>query len=140
MQMRTVTTRPMTSMAPLPDDRADASPDIVDSALAAACLLPPIDRASRRISLQELLQHATRWTECKDGMLVEFPGADETARALVDFVLAERRCCPHFTYELGFAPAHQRVTLRLRSGAAKLAALKAIYGGIVDAAGDHAGG
>ncbi len=72
-------------------------------------------------------------------MLVEFPGADDTARALIEFVLAERRCCPHFTYELGFAPDHQRVTLRLRAGGANLAALRTIYGSLAGAARDHAG-
>jgi hypothetical protein len=126
-------------MVSLRDDRPNASPDIVDSGLAVACVLPPIDRAGRRVSVQDLLQHATRWTECEDGMLMEFPGGDETARALFEFVLAERRCCPHFTYELGFAPDHQRVTVRLRAAGAKLAALKAIYGGLVSAARERAG-
>ena len=60
-------------------------------------------------------------------MLLEFPEAEEIARTLLDFVLAERRCCPHFTYELCFVPDHRGITLRMRASGAYLTSLKALY-------------
>lgn len=124
-------------MTPAGNDPSDSPSDGVDSALALVCALPPLDRGGRRVSVQYLLERATGWAGHEDGVLLEFPGAEAIARTLLDFVLAERRCCPHFTYELAFAPDHQRVTLRLRATGAYLAPLQAMYGGLAREAGIH---
>lgn len=60
-----------------------------------------------------------------DGVIVEFPNDDATARTLLEFVLAERRCCAFFGYEIGFSP---RLTLRLRASGEYVSPLKAMYG------------
>jgi hypothetical protein len=98
-----------------------------DDALALVCVLAPLDRASRLGVVRHVLERATGWTEQNDGVLLEFPEADEISRMLLDFVLAERRCCPHFTYELCFAPDQRRVTVRMRASGAYLVPLKAMY-------------
>gem|GEM_PF-2457110 len=115
-------------MTPPRDTPADPSNDDVEAALALVCTLPPLDREGRRVSVGYLLARATGWEEHLDGVLLEFPDADETVRALLDFVLAERQCCPHFTYEVLFVPSHERVTVRLRASGAYVAPLKAMYG------------
>jgi hypothetical protein len=91
------------------------------------CTLAPLDRASRLVSVRRVLERATRWAAQRDGVLFEFPEAEDIVRTLLDFVLAERQCCPHFTYELCFVPDHQAVTLRMRASGAYLVPLKAMY-------------
>lgn len=124
-------------MTPAGNDTSDSPSDAVDSALALVCTLPPLDREGRRVSVQYLLERATGCAGHEDGVLLEFPGADAIARTLLEFVLAERQCCPHFTYELAFAPDHRRVTLRLRASGAYVAPLTAMYGGLAREAGIH---
>jgi hypothetical protein len=98
-----------------------------DGALALVCVLAPLDRAARLGTVRHVLERATGRSEQNDGVLLEFPEADEISRMLLDFVLAERRCCPHFTYELCFAPDQRRVTLRMRASGAYLTPVKALY-------------
>jgi hypothetical protein len=98
-----------------------------DGAMALVCVLAPPDRATRLGTVRHVLERATGWTEQNDGVLLEFPEAEEISRMLLDFVLAERRCCPHFTYELCFAPDQRRVTLRMRASGAYLTPLIALY-------------
>lgn len=77
--------------------------------------------------VKTLLGRATGHRQLADGVVVEFPGEDATARIVLEFVLAERRCCPHFTYEVGLAGDRAHVTLTLRASAEYLEALKALY-------------
>lgn len=77
--------------------------------------------------VKTLLGRATDRRATDDGVILEFAGDDATARTVLDFVLAERRCCAQFTYEISFAPPHERVTLRLRAAGLYLAALKALF-------------
>jgi hypothetical protein len=114
-------------MTPVGIDPSESPSDSADSALALVCTLPPVGRHGRRATVQRLLAQATGWAGHEDGLLLEFPGAQAIARTLIEFVLAERECCPHFTYELAFAPDHRRVTLRLRASGAYVASLKAVY-------------
>jgi hypothetical protein len=95
--------------------------------LALVCTLPEGDRAQRRIEIQTLLQKRTKLTSHPDGVELEWAFSDETARSLLDFVLFERTCCKTFTYELGFAPPHEQVTLRMRASVEQVAALQALY-------------
>jgi hypothetical protein len=53
--------------------------------------------------------------------------SEEIARSLLEFVLFERTCCNSFSYELGFAPPHNQVTLRMRASAEQVEALQALY-------------
>jgi hypothetical protein len=53
--------------------------------------------------------------------------SEEIARSLLEFVLFERTCCKSFSYELGFVPPHNQVTLRMRASAEQVEALRALY-------------
>lgn len=77
--------------------------------------------------VKTLLGRATNRRPTDDGVIVEFPGDDTTARTVLDFVLAERRCCAQFTYEISFAPPHEGVSLRVRAEGLYLEALKALF-------------
>jgi hypothetical protein len=109
------------------DDMTEPSVGAADAALALVCVLAPLDRESRLVSVRDVLGQAIGWAERHDGVLLEFPEGEGIVRTLLEFVLAERRCCPHFTYELVFVPDHQGVTLRMRASGAYLTPLKALY-------------
>jgi hypothetical protein len=74
--------------------------------------------------VRNILGKATGRRQTDDGVIIEFPTDDATARTLLEFVLAERRCCAHFTYEIGFSP---ELTLRLRASGLYLVPLKMMY-------------
>jgi hypothetical protein len=74
--------------------------------------------------VRNILGKATGRRNTDDGVIVEFPNDDATARTLLEFVLAERQCCTHFTYEIAFAPA---LTLRLRASGLYVIPLKMMY-------------
>ncbi len=95
--------------------------------MALVCALPEGDRIQRRIEIQALLQKRTAFIRHPDGVELEWVFSEETARSLLDFILFERTCCQSFTYELGFAPPQNRITLRLRASAEQVEALQALY-------------
>jgi hypothetical protein len=79
----------------------------------------------RAPEVRAILGRATGRRVTDDGVIVEFPNDDATARTLLEFVLAERRCCAFFSYEIGFSPA---LTLRLRASGMYLLPLRVMYG------------
>jgi hypothetical protein len=79
----------------------------------------------RAPEVKTILGKATSRHTTDDGVIVEFPDDDATARTLLEFVLAERQCCAFFGYEIGFSP---KLTLRLRASGMYLLPLKAMYG------------
>jgi hypothetical protein len=79
----------------------------------------------RAPEVRSILSRSTGRRQTDDGVIVEFPDDDATARTVLEFVLAERRCCAFFSYEIGFSP---RLTLRLRASGMHLMPLKALYG------------
>ncbi len=109
------------------EEMAGPGAGAANAELAFVCVLAPLDRATRLTSVRDILGQATGWVEQHDGVLLEFPEGEGIVRTLFEFVLTERRCCPHFTYELGFVPDHQGVTLRWRASGAYLTPLKALY-------------
>jgi hypothetical protein len=112
------------------DGQCACSDEEVDTALDQVCNILPLEGQERRERIRDLLARATAWASREDDVFLEFPGTEDTARTLLEFVLAERRCCTRFTYELGFAPDDQQVTLRLRASGAYLAPLQTIYAGL----------
>jgi len=78
----------------------------------------------RAPEVRNILGKATGRRQMDDGVIVEFPNDDATARTLLEFVLAERQCCAHFTYEIAFAPT---LTLRLRASGVYLLPLQMMY-------------
>jgi hypothetical protein len=74
--------------------------------------------------VRRMLDKATDRHITDDGVIVEFPDDDAIARTVLEFVLAERRCCPFFSYEIAFSSG---LTLRLRASGMYLVPLKAMY-------------
>jgi hypothetical protein len=91
------------------------------------CTLPDGALAQRRIEIQELFKGRTTITRHRDGVELQWTFSEETARMLLEFVFFERACCHAFTYELGFPPPHDRVTLRMRAPIDRVEALQAFY-------------
>lgn len=78
-----------------------------------ACALTPAELEKRADELSGLVRQARSREELDDGFALAFAGDDETAGRLLDFVLAERRCCPFFRFELVFEPDLGPIRLRL---------------------------
>jgi hypothetical protein len=95
--------------------------------MALVCALPDGDRAQRRSEIQTLLQNRTAFTLHPDGVELVWGFSEESARSLLDFFLFERSCCKTFSYELRFAPPHDRLALRMRASAEQVEALQALY-------------
>jgi hypothetical protein len=91
------------------------------------CTLPEGALAQRRLEIQELFKGRTAVTRHSDGVELQWTFSEETARTLLEFVFFERVCCKTFTYELGFPPPHDRITLRLRAPVEQVETLQAFY-------------
>lgn len=82
-----------------------------------ACQLTGQAFAARRQGiLDTLLPHIQERQALPDGYGFRFPNTDEVARRLLDFILAERQCCPFFQLELIFTPDSGPAWLHLRGG------------------------
>jgi hypothetical protein len=91
------------------------------------CTLPEGALAERRLAIQELFKGRTAVTRHADGVELQWTFSEETARTLLEFVFFERVCCQTFTYELGFPPPQDRITLRMRAPAGQVEPLQAFY-------------
>lgn len=67
--------------------------------------------------------------EMPDGYALRFPGDDDWAHTLVDFVVHERECCRFLTFGLIFEPDHGAIWLHLSGGAE----IKAFVATMIDA-------
>lgn len=83
-----------------------------------ACNVTGAALAERGNEVKNLFAEAEQVREVEDGYAFRFPGSDEQAARLLQFTLAERRCCPFFTFELTFEPTEGPIWLRLRGSAA----------------------
>jgi hypothetical protein len=91
------------------------------------CTLPEGALAERRLAIQELFKNRTAVTRHPDGVELQWTFSEETARTLLEFVFFERVCCKLFTYELGFPPPHDLITLRMRASIDQVESLQAFY-------------
>jgi hypothetical protein len=91
------------------------------------CTLPEGALAQRRLEIQELFKGRTAVSRHSDGVELQWTFSEETARTLLEFVFFERVCCKTFTYELGFPPPHDLITLRMRGPAEQVHSLQAFY-------------
>ena len=83
--------------------------------LPIACTLSAAGEvAERRATIEELFADVVEKHELPDGYEFVFPGDDNHARRLFQFVEAERKCCPFLSFELAFEHARGPVHLRLR--------------------------
>ncbi len=99
------------------------------------CALVGREFAERKKAIgRDLFAHADRIEELPDGYGFRFPaGAPWPAKAL-DFITAEKQCCPFFTFDLVFEPNGGPLWLRLRGSDEVKAFVLAELGGIVPSA------
>jgi hypothetical protein len=84
-----------------------------------ACNLSEREMAARGDALaRELFLAVEAVEELPDGYAYRFPGDEKWTARVLDFVAAERRCCPFFTFEVVFTPHDGPLWLRLRGSAA----------------------
>jgi hypothetical protein len=91
------------------DDSVDVSGDV-----ALACSLSAAELQARGAENDSLFAHAQSAQELPDGYRFAFPAEADAARNLLQFILAERECCPFFTFELTFPSPHQAIHLTVR--------------------------
>lgn len=82
--------------------------------LPLACSLTETELRARGGENASLFARASGVEELADGYCFTFPASDEDAQDLLRFVLAERDCCPFFTFELAFASPHEAIQLTIR--------------------------
>ena len=82
---------------------------------AIACRLSEAEQAKREDELAEdIFGNCQEVAELADGYAFRFPGDNEWAAKLVEFIAFERKCCPFFTFELAFEPQEGPMWLRLK--------------------------
>jgi hypothetical protein len=79
-----------------------------------ACSLTAAELKDRGEEIDVLFARAHTLRELPDGYGFAFPGGDETAQDIVQFIVAERACCPFFTFEMTFPSPHASVWLFIR--------------------------
>ena len=83
-----------------------------------ACLLSEREAAMRGEELAAgLFSQVEAVEELPDGYGYRFANDEAVLSALLEFINAERRCCPFLTFELGFEPHGGPLWLRLRGSA-----------------------
>ena len=87
------------------------------SAIPIACNLDSRGRARKGDEIAQLVESARRLEGLDDGVAFELAGDEVSAARVLEFVRAERLCCPFFTFELAFEPDQGPVRLRLRGSA-----------------------
>jgi len=84
------------------------------AALPIACNLTGAELAQRGEEVADLFQYVQQVQELPDGYAFRFPGDDTWATQALEFIRAERACCPFFTFELVFEPQQGPIWLRMR--------------------------
>jgi hypothetical protein len=106
----------------------------VDAAneLPIACTLSGAELAERGDEVGDLFKAVEQVRELADGYAFRFSGSDASASSLLEFVLAERRCCPFFTFELVFEPNSGPIWVHLRGSSAIKEYVAAAWGEIIN--------
>ena len=79
-----------------------------------ACSLTEAELRVRGNENATLFDRALETQELADGFRFAFPADESNVSALVQFILAERACCPFFTFEVTFPSPHEHVWLAVR--------------------------
>ncbi len=82
--------------------------------LPLACKLPGPEETRRRGEIEKIFEGCLRTDELEDGYEFRFPGSEEWAVRLTEFIVFERECCPFFAFELAFEPEEGPIRLRVR--------------------------
>jgi hypothetical protein len=82
--------------------------------LPIACTLSGPEQAERGVEVEGIFGGCLRAGELEDGHEFVFPGDEEWAARLTEFIVFERRCCSFLTFELAFEPEGGPIRLRIR--------------------------
>lgn len=85
--------------------------------IPVACTLTGAELRARGREVADLFGHATQVRELRDGFALAFPGGDDMTRALLDFIIAERACCPFYSFSLRSPSPHRMNWLQVRGRA-----------------------
>lgn len=96
-----------------------------------ACTLSGAELVDRGDEVKDLFAAVEEVRELADGYAFRFPGSDTMAVSLLEFTLAERRCCPFFTFELVFEPNEGPIWVQLRGSAAVKEFVASAWGEII---------
>ena len=105
----------------------------VDAETPIACKLSGEDLAARGEEVDDVFQAVEQVRELADGYAFRFSGSNATASRLLEFTLAERSCCPFFTFELVFEPDEGPIWVRLRGSAGVKEFVASAWGEIIAA-------
>ena len=104
------------------------SSERVDEALGLVCNLPSEGRTGRTIAVQVLLRLAVERRESERGVVLVFAVSEDSSKAVLEFVLAERQCCERLSYGIRFEPGTETFSLAIEAPTGNLVApLKALY-------------
>lgn len=85
---------------------------------AIGCHLVGRELAERKGAIaRDLFAHAEQVDELSDGFAYRFPAGEPWPAKALDFIAAERLCCPFFTFEMVFEPNDGPFWLRRRGSA-----------------------
>jgi hypothetical protein len=88
--------------------------DLGRTEIPVACTLTAEALVASGNEIAELFRLREEVRELPDGYAVRFPGDEDLASRLLAFVMAERACCPFFTFEITFEPGRGPIWLGLR--------------------------
>jgi hypothetical protein len=78
-----------------------------------ACSLTASEQAERGEDFDHLLADAEGVTELADGYALRFSNRDSWITRAVQLVIAERKCCPFFSFTLALEPNNGPVLLHI---------------------------
>lgn len=82
--------------------------------LPIACTLSGPEQAERGVEVERIFGGCLRAGELEDGHEFFFPGGEEWAARLIEFIVFERGCCQFLAFELAFEPEGGPIRLRIR--------------------------
>ena len=86
----------------------------MDEQPGLACRLVGPEFAARKERItRELFAHVERVDELADGFAFRFPALEPWPNKVIDFIAAERECCPFFRFEVVFEPNGGPLWLRM---------------------------
>lgn len=95
------------------------------SAMAIACSLQADELVKRKEKLQQLIfSKANEVIELEETFRFSFPSSDLFSLQLIEFINAERKCCPFFAFQLAFMPDQGAILLEIGGSKQAKEALK----------------
>ncbi len=109
--------------------------DQATSETPLACTLTKAEKAARKEDFQGLFEQVEQALELADGYALRFPGEASLGARLLEFIGAERACCPFVRFELAFEPNQGPIWLHLRETTVGKEIIVATFSGALEIAG-----